>query len=464
MSTHPSGIVPEHRPMFSSHPTLGVRRKEPWLAPKSTWRHIWRRFCLHGGLAEQRSHSAAIRISEYDVVRGWPRLGQLGVLEGGTIRILHVIDSVSDSGGAERGLVREITRFDPSHDQKVVLLYDRTDLVPELQAHRIEHEVVGLSEGSGSRWWPRAVPKVRRIAASFAPDVIQTSLFLGNLVGQLVGRSLGVPVVSNLVLSADPRLMKEFQPGAASLKASLLRRLSGWVANADGVVFRALTSHVRDSSIAQYGWDASRFEVIPRGVAPTSELPTRPRRELGIPEGVTVVLNVARQVPQKNQTALVSALPLLAARIPDVHLVLVGKPGESTSEIERLARELAVGDRVTMVGHRQPVTDYLRHAAVFAFPSKMEGLGTAVLEAMIEGVPVVAADIPPIAEVTGHGRYATLVDPDDPSALATAIEAAANAGPGAGREAAEWAHEKYEISNVARSVEALLSSVAIGSA
>jgi hypothetical protein len=142
------------------------------------------------------------------------------------MNVLHVIDSLAASGGAENGLVREVTRFGNDIRQEIVLLYHRRDLAPELEAAGIGIESVGLAEGAGSRAWPRALQPVSRVARAFRPDVIQTSLFLGNMVGQMVGRRLGVPVVSNLVLSGDLDSLRSYQPGAGTRRAALLRSIA----------------------------------------------------------------------------------------------------------------------------------------------------------------------------------------------------------------------------------------------
>ncbi len=156
------------------------------------------------------------------------------------MRVLHVIDSLAGSGGAEQGMVREVTRFSDDLEQRVVLLYDRQDLRAPLAERGIPIDVVGLAEGSGSRTWPRAVSHVRRLIAEWAPDVIQSSLFLGNLVAQLAARRQSVPVVSNLVLSGDIELLRNYQPGAGTRKAALLRKIAGWAARRENVWFRAL--------------------------------------------------------------------------------------------------------------------------------------------------------------------------------------------------------------------------------
>jgi glycosyltransferase involved in cell wall biosynthesis len=375
------------------------------------------------------------------------------------MRALHVIDSLAPSGGAEQGLVREVTRFRRSTGQLVALLYDRTDLAADLATAGIPVEVIGLAEGSGSRSWPRAVRPIRRIAKTFGADVIQTSLFLGNMVGQVVGRSLGIPVVSNLVLSGDIDLLRATQPGAASRRAGLLRSIAGMAARSEGVTFRALTEEVRSTNAALLGIDPGRITVIPRGV-PIPHLDGHATAEdLGLPPG-PIVLNLGRHARQKGQVHLIEAFSLVLEAVPKAHLAIVGREGPATEEVIRAVERLGIGDSVTLAGHSDRVTDYLANANVFAFPSVMEGLGTAVIEAMASGVPVVASDIAPVREATGGGSVATLVPVGDVDALAAALIPHLQRTRSIDERAREWVKRHHDLDKIAAEVEDLLSRAA----
>ncbi len=374
------------------------------------------------------------------------------------MRVLHVIDSLAASGGAEQGLVREISRFE-GIEQKVALLYDRTDLAPEVESLGIPVEVLGLAEGTGSRTWPRAVLPLRRLTQAFRPDVIQTSLFLGNIVGQLVGRSLRIPVVSNLVLSGDPEQLRSFQPRADTRRADLLRSIAGWAARSPRVQFRALTDDVKETNAALLGVDPTRITVIPRGVPRPDLEHLATREQLGLPEGPLVV-NVGRLATQKGQTYLVDAFKTVHESVPGAHLVIVGRDGPAASEVNERIRRHGLADSVHLVGHSSQVTSYLTEANVFAFPSVMEGLGTSVLEAMAVGVPVVAFDIPPVREATADGRFGKLLPVSDVDALSYALIPLLRGGREVDLAARDWVREHHDLALVSRRVQALLQTVA----
>ena len=143
------------------------------------------------------------------------------------------------------------------------------------------------------------------------------------------------------------------------------------------------------------------------------------------------VVSVGRIVPNKALTDLVRAL----ARIRDIEwsLVLAGEPNpEELARIEAQVDDLKVRDRVTYVFSfpEEELPRLLGSAALAAFPSKGEGFGIALLEAMAAGVPVLANRIPAHEQLLGSGLQAQLVDFDEPEAAAGSISALLRAGTG----------------------------------
>lgn len=377
------------------------------------------------------------------------------------MRVLHVINSLSGSGGAEQGMVREIVRFGPEVTQLMVRLYAPADLEPEIEEAGIESVCLQLGSGNSGWNWPAGIRRLGQFVRRFAPDVLHSSLASANLIAQSSGARAGVPVLSTFTLSGDPGLMRLYQPGADSVPARMLRKIEQWSARRPHVWFRALTSDSRESHCAAGGLDPSRVTIIPRGV-PLAEGPVPPRAELGLPTDVPLILNVGRQTAQKGHDDLVRAFATVAARRP-AHLVILGREGDGTKSLQRAITEFGVAGRVTVIPYTDRPYHYYRNADVFVFPSRMEGLGTAVLEAMACGLPVVGYDIPPIREIGGDVELAALVPSGDVGALTDAVMAVLD-DEAAARLLAESARsvvvEQYSLDVVARRVEGLLARTA----
>lgn len=377
------------------------------------------------------------------------------------MRVLHVINSLGASGGAEHGLVREIISLSSDTDNLVVRLYEKNQLDPVLENAGIEVLALGLRAGRGSWNWPMAVSRLKPVIRSYRPDVIHSSLFTANLVSQVAGRLTGVPVLSTFTLSGDSQLLKRYQPGASSMRASILRKIAGAAARHGSVRFRALTNDALITNCRLLGVDSARAQVIPRGVPlPEKNSAPKTRQELGLPTGVPLIVNVGRQSAQKGHVDLLRAFRLVLDD-RDSHLVIIGREGDASRTIHDIIDMHHLQASVTLTGYTPDVADYLRHGSVFAFSSRMEGLGTALLEAMAVGLPIVAFDIPPIREITKDGEHATLVLPGDVETFAARILEAieGRSGPSL-TDAMEWVRGNYSVPAIASRLEALLRATA----
>jgi glycosyltransferase involved in cell wall biosynthesis len=139
----------------------------------------------------------------------------------------------------------------------------------------------------------------------------------------------------------------------------------------------------------------------------------------GSDEGIPVVLAVGALSAEKGHATLIEALPLLRREVPHVQLVLVGE-GPERRRLEALVRALRVTGSVRFLGDRPTASNLICAAQVLAQPSHREALGTAVLEAMALGTPVVATATGGLVELLGEGA-GLLVPPGDAPALANGL-------------------------------------------
>jgi glycosyltransferase involved in cell wall biosynthesis len=133
------------------------------------------------------------------------------------------------------------------------------------------------------------------------------------------------------------------------------------------------------------------------------------------------VVSVGRYVAQKNHRLLVEALALLAPRRPRLRAALVGF-GELREDLERQIAAHGLGEKLVLTGRRTDPVDIAAAADVFVLPSVWEGLPVSLLEAMAHGRPVVATTVRGIWDIVRDEETGLLVPPDDPAALAAAVE------------------------------------------
>jgi L-malate glycosyltransferase len=141
---------------------------------------------------------------------------------------------------------------------------------------------------------------------------------------------------------------------------------------------------------------------------------------LGVPAGAPVVGNVAALTGHKDHATLVEAMALLRPRLPEVRLVIAGE-GELRPALEAQVRECGLGDRVVFAGFRRDLDRLLPAFSVFCLSSRLEGLGTSLLDAMAFGLPVVATAAGGIPEAVEDGVTGRVARPRDPAALAEAL-------------------------------------------
>jgi glycosyltransferase involved in cell wall biosynthesis len=155
------------------------------------------------------------------------------------------------------------------------------------------------------------------------------------------------------------------------------------------------------------------FNGVPGG-APGEMDRALARSVLGLPPEVPILLCVARLEPEKGHGLLLHALKMLSRERVEFLTLCVGE-GSLEGAIARRIGELAISERVRMVGQQPDVSVWLRAADVLVLPSPAEPFGLVLLEAMCRGVPVVAAAAGGPLEILrdGGGLLFTSGDPRD---------------------------------------------------
>jgi glycosyltransferase involved in cell wall biosynthesis len=183
------------------------------------------------------------------------------------------------------------------------------------------------------------------------------------------------------------------------------------------------TEYVRAKVIDTYGVDPARVLVVPHGV-PQPEAAMLPsaatiRARYGLGDGPVLVYPAITH-PHKNHAVLLDAMARWWTD-PDLRLVLLGGRGGADEVVDRRIAELGLSNRVVRPG-RVPADDrdaIIGLADVLLFPSRYEGFGAPLVEAMALDTPIVAGDHPAIVEVVGDA--AIVVPPDDAEAWGAAL-------------------------------------------
>ena len=214
------------------------------------------------------------------------------------------------------------------------------------------------------------------------------------------------------------------------------------------VRFHAISGHVAELMAARLRVPRERIEVVPRGRDPAAlGARSTARREaaraaLGLGAGTPLLLAAARHEHQKGLDVLLAAFLAVAEGAPGARLAVAGRDGNQTPRLRAAVERSGRGNSIRLLGPRSDVAELLCAADVFVVPSRWEGFGSVLLEAMALEAPIVASDLPAVREVVGDDSAALLVPPDRPDALAAAVTAALADPAGAARRAGR-ARERF---------------------
>ena len=215
-----------------------------------------------------------------------------------------------DAGGAERALVRIVTRLQDNWDCAVFNLSSAGELSAELRRHNIP--VTNLAARGGKD--VRVLLRLRRSLRAFRPHLLQTFLFHANMAGRLAVLGSRIPVISGIRVSEK--------------RSRWPLRLERWT---EFLVRKhvCVSQAVADFSRTTGGLSPGKLCVIPNGVDFAAFANAEPwDRQLpagrSIPAGSPIVLFVGRLDPQKSPDTLLSAVPDIVADHAATHFVFVG--------------------------------------------------------------------------------------------------------------------------------------------
>ncbi len=315
------------------------------------------------------------------------------------MKVLHVDTAATWRGGQNQVLLTARGLIDRGHAVSVACLGGGA-LEPLARSAGVP--VVPLSFHGDL--WPPAVLGLLRAIRRLAPDVVHLhdphAVSSGLVAARLAGRP---PLVA---------MRRVDFPLRGALSRRKYRGCHRVIA-----VSRAIASVLEGDGIG-----GERVRVVYEGVPDRKAVPggREALLALGIPESATVVGNVAALTGHKDHATLIEAASLVLRSKPETRFLIVGE-GELRRDLEARVREGGLDGRVVLAGFRDDVDRLLPAFDVFCLSSKLEGLGTSLLDAMAFGRPIVATAAGGIPEAVEDGVTGRVVPVRDPGALAQAL-------------------------------------------
>jgi glycosyltransferase involved in cell wall biosynthesis len=315
------------------------------------------------------------------------------------MRVLHVDTALSWRGGQNQVLLSARGMAARGHEVRLVCRSGGA-LAERARAEGVSTSTVGFR----GDLWPPGLVSLTMLLRSFRPDVVQLHDPHAVTAGLLALR---------------------FAPGPVAVATRrvdfpLRGPLSRWKYASCGRVIAV--SRAIAGILETGGLGSDRIRVVYEGVPDRQPAPggSEALRDLGIPEGSPVIGNVAALTDHKDHHTLMRAAALVLQRAPRARFVILGE-GELRSSLEKEAAALGFGDRCVFAGFRSDLDRLLPAFTLFCLSSRLEGLGTSLLDAMCFGVPIVATAAGGIPEAVEDGVTGRLSPPGDPAALAGAL-------------------------------------------
>lgn len=345
-------------------------------------------------------------------------------------KVIHIITRMDMGGSAQNtlmsclelvGTYETVLAFGPSSESR---------MTPEEQ-QSVDRQMARLrSRGGRVAVFPDLVRRIdpirdtvtfSRLVRWFrkeAPDIVHTHSSKAGLLGRWAAWMAGVPVI---VHTPHGHVFYGHFRAAVSNLFLLLERLSDRVTDhliclTQGEFTDYIDLHVTlpgKASVIHSGVDLQRFRKPE--VAPTAT-----RGSFGIHDRTLVVGTVGWLLPIKGPEVLLEAMGHVWQRRSNIALIYVGK-GDLEEPLKAMVRRLNVADRVRFLGWRTDIPDLMHSFDIFVLPSRNEGMGRVIVEAMAAGLPVVASRTGGLPDLVSDGHNGFLVPPGDAAALGRAI-------------------------------------------
>lgn len=333
------------------------------------------------------------------------------------IRVLYVIDTLWEVGGAEGCLLR-MTKHLPRDQFACSVL---TFYTGESSAKLIEQFDCPVYHWPLDKMYGRRALAVAKRLYRFVRDekidIVHTFFQASDLWAGPIAKLAGAKV--HISSRRDMGVLRQRKH---HIGYRVLRRFIDQI--------HAVSEGVRRYTVQADGADPARVLTIYNGVdlgSPVSEEALEKARALyDLPPGSPVILVTANLRPVKGIDILVRAAATVAREIPDVRILVAGSFGGAkekpyVEELLRLSESLGVSRSVRFLGQSPHIAELLSLSEIYVSPSRSEGFSNALLEAMRAGLPCVATAVGGNVEAVADGETGFIVPSEDPDELAARI-------------------------------------------
>lgn len=322
-------------------------------------------------------------------------------------KILHIAQA---DGGVERYIKLFVEHSDPQQYEHILIgsqLYQKkrygrciVEIVPMERSIRIIHDI-------------KAIVQLRRSIKRHQPDIVFLHSSKAGALGRIAGYRLPCKIIYNPHGWA-------FQMHVANSKRYIYQKIEQFLSHfCDAVI--VISKCEEEAALKRHICKKEKLHMIYNGIALSLPHHVKQRKELGIPEDAFVIGCTARIAYGKSPLLFVKAAQMIKKHINNAYFLWIGD-GPMREEMEQAIQQTGLTSCFGITGW---VDDTLPYVAVFdvgVLLTRWEGFGYAICEYMLMKKAVIATNVDSMPELVRNQKSGLLIEPDNPSALLTAIE------------------------------------------
>lgn len=323
------------------------------------------------------------------------------------MKIVHLLFSFNN-GGIENLIVDILNNWNKKDEVYLVIINDNVDKELIAKIKKVKNiKIIYLERKPGGKKF-NTLFKLGQLLGDIQPNVIHCHN--NNAFKFLMPLKLLNPKVKVFLTVHDTNIYNKFSKIDVLFNQIFLTKI---IAISESVKKDIISKGINDKQIeiVYNGIDENKFDVI------------KGNKE----KDKKIIISVARIIPQKKgQDILIHAIDILKEKRSDFKCILVGaapiEQPEYAVEIENLIKDLKLEKYIEMLGNRNDVPELLFLSDIFVLPSRYEGFGISIIEAMMTKIPVIASKIDGPKEIIGNNDYGYLFDVENCEQLAKYID------------------------------------------
>lgn len=376
------------------------------------------------------------------------------------MKVLYILDTIN-VGGAETSLI-EIAKHFTIVEPVFVHIYKGDILKDKLLDAGITVHSINLDEKYG---YAKAITELKKIYELEAPDLVHSTLYRSDMIARKMKSHFpNIPLVGSFVNNSYTSLRYTKKPILLRVKLYLAylqdkissKKVDFYISNSETIKKlegNALGVPPDKIKVIYRGRDIKKFDRL------NSEKVNEIKKKFNL-SGKNVILNVSRLIERKGQLDLIKIMPDIIREFPNTVLIIAGE-GSLRKQLELEISNLNLNNHVFLIGRFSDIPELLEIANLFVYPSYLEGLPGALIEAMMAAKIIINSDIGENLECVENDTSITYPVGDTEKLKQNILKVLyePESYKPLGAKAKELAIKKFSIENISKSYENTYSEV-----